>query len=110
MYYDFSKANFEIFEKNAGETYKEIVQKVVLDDRFIERFNADENYDLIADFYRLQRLANSNEVMNGGTQMDMICFDANCIKECSDISDFRRGSYIVVCQKGKVVSFPKKTI
>lgn len=108
MYYDFVEANRNILEGEDGLFAKRIAQKIIADDKFIQAFAEDENYDVIRDYYRLKQMVRSKEVLNGGTIMDVICFDANNIDQYSSIADYPRASCMVLCKNGKFVVMNKK--
>lgn len=107
MYYDFVKANYECLKRDSGLYAHGRAKEIVLDDKFAQSFQDDENYDVIRDYYRLQGMLRSKEVLGGSTAMDVICFDVNNVSRDISISDYPRGSYLVVCKNGKFAVMKK---
>ena len=107
MYFGFVEANRETLEKNEDDNLN-LVKKIVKNDKFIETFNKDKNYDIISDFYSLYNMANSAEAKSGETLMDVFCFDINSINKYHNIKDYPRGKFITVCKNGKFATFPKQ--
>ena len=107
MYYDFVAANNETLSQKYDEGKGKVVNAVIANDKFAESFKNDENYDVIADYYRLQKIMRSEEYMKTKSFMDAFCFDINTAGKYSSIKDYPRGKYMTVCKNGKFATFKK---
>ena len=108
MYYDFVAANNETLSQKYDEGKGKVVNAVIANDKFAESFKNDENYDVISDYYRLQKIMRSEEYMKTKSFMDAFCFDINTAGKCSSIKDYPRGKYMTVCKNGKFATFKNK--
>ena len=109
MYCDFAHDNNDILKNIKESDTNEAVDKIIMNDNFLLRFADDENYDIISDFVKLQRMLKSSSSENSVSNMDVISFDANCINNKNlSIREYPRGTYMVVCNNGKLACFPKK--
>lgn len=106
MYFDFMEANSEVLDKCNFLEKAKSAKEVIKNDKFILRYADDENYDAILDYYRMYAMSSANNGSDYST--GVLCFDPNGIKEYSSIADFPKGSYVVVCKRGKFAAFPKK--
>ena len=102
MYFDFVDDNKEILEEYNSLDPEEIARKVIENDKFALRFTDDEKYDIIFDYYRLERVSHSKEILDGGVSIDTYCFNPNCRKKFLSIADFSREQTVVVCTKGQM--------
>lgn len=105
MYFDFVKANEEILEKTTDLPLTDRVNQVICNDNFYRLFSKDENYDIISDIYRLKHITLSKKVQAGGTHIDTVCFDPECLKKYASIKDYPRVTTAVICAKNKVAKF-----
>ena len=108
MYYDFVEANKYILEQKYDEADNSVVGAIVINDKFIQRFKDDENYDVIADYYRMQTKLNSEEFKKSKSFMDVFCFDINASGRYSSIKDYPRGKFLTICKNGKFATIPQK--
>ena len=108
MYFDFVEDNREILENNENLPVKEFGELLIKNDKFKLRWASDANYDIISDYYRLHNMLCENNSVSGYYGADVFCFDPKEAKKQLSIRDYNKGSYVVVCNNGKVASFPKK--
>ena len=107
MYYDFVEYNIEFLSGESDLYANARAKELILDDKFAQSFCNDENYDVIRDYYRLQGMLRSKEVLSGSTAIEAICFDVNSVSRNMSISDYSRGSYLVLCKNGKFAVMKK---
>ena len=109
MYCDFVYDNNDILENIKVFDTDKVSDEILMNDNFLLRFSNDENYDIISDFVKLQRMLKLSITQKGTSNMDVISFDANAMNDTSlSIKDYPRGTYMVVCNNGKLACFPKK--
>ena len=108
MYYDFVAANIEVLNAKYDEGRGIAVKNIIANDRFAQSFNSDENYDVIADYYRLQKIMSSDEYIKTKSFMDVFCFDVNAAGRYASIKDYPRGKFITICKNGKFATFSQK--
>lgn len=101
MYYDFVDSNRELLERLRDMPDDLWGDELIREDRFYERFAQDGNYDIIADLYRMKRVAMSEEVRNGGSNTDMYCIAPNCEKKYDSLRDYPRCLAMVTYSKNK---------
>lgn len=101
MYYDFVESNQDLLERLQKIPEKCWSNLLVQEDKFMLRFAEDERFDVISDLYRLQQVAWSDEVQNGGSVTDIYCVDPTSIKEYDSLQQIPRCFALVTCTKGK---------
>lgn len=99
MYFDFADANEETLKQNHDVASGEWFRNLLYRDRFIEKFADDENYDLISDYYRLKQIETAEEIQNGGSITEILCFSPSERKRCASLQDYKRCIAIVTCYK-----------
>lgn len=112
MYYDFADANEEILSQLDGVRGIEWFGTFLQKDCFVKKFVNDENYDIMADFYRLKTAEHSEEVKNGGSIMDVYCFSPSEIKRTQYLQEYKRGLFVVTLnsEDGKMNYVVKKAV
>lgn len=95
MYYDFVHANKEVLEQVKDKRSQERINCILVDDRFVKSFEADENYDIIADIYRMKRTEMSDQIKNGENILDIYCFSPKSLVDCSDLREIERKNTVV---------------
>ncbi len=109
MYCDFVNDNNDILENVKVFDADKASDKIFMNDNFLLRFSNDENYDIISDYVKLQRMLKSSVSEKNTSNMDVVSFDANCINnKALSIKEYTRGEYMVICNNGKFACFPKK--
>lgn len=110
MYYDFVDSNKDILEQLKDMRGITWFDTLLREDRFAKRFVDDENFDLIADYYRLKIAKSSEEVKKGESVTDIYCFSPSEIKRTQYLQDYERGLYIVTLKSedGKMNYIVKK--
>lgn len=110
MYYDFVDANEEILSCMDGVRGVEWFGTFLQKDCFIKKFEDDENYDIITDYYRLKIIENSEEVKNGESITDICCFSPSEMKKTQSLQEYKRGFFVVTVksEEGKMNYVVKK--
>lgn len=80
MYYDFLQSNQEVLDRISKYPEERWLKELTKEDRFINRFADDVNYDIMVDLYRYLLTTNSDSVRNGDYVSDIFCFDPRQIK------------------------------
>ncbi len=111
MYYDFADANQAFLDSVDNVEDGKWLKPLMRQDRFVERFADDVNYDLIADYYRLSMIKCSPEVEQGRVITDALCFSPAEVKRHPYLQDYTRSFTLVTCKKdenGKIILLYKK--
>lgn len=105
MYYDFAEKNCEFLKQESSLYARRTAQKLIFEDKFVQSFENDENYDLMRDYCRLQQIIiEKRPVMVS----EVISFDANNYWKYTSIADLPRGSHMVLCKDGKLAVMNNK--
>lgn len=95
MYYAFTHANKGLLERVKDKRPQERISCILNDDRFVKSFEADENYDIIADIYRMKTTEMSEQIKSGRSVLDMYCFSPKSLVNCNDLRQIERRNTVV---------------
>ena len=95
MYDDFVKVNKPVLEQVMELDMLTQNDMVWRQDRMLTLFKDDENYDKMADFYRLKEAECSEEVLYGGSVTDVYCISPLDLKRLDKLEACERGVYLV---------------
>lgn len=90
MYFDFVQANQRVLDSTKDQELFERVTRIIEDDRFAKRFENDEYYDIVADFYRMTAIQTSEKWKEKGSVTDIFCFSPRDIHRCSRLQEYTR--------------------
>lgn len=100
LYEEFLAANEQLLDQTATLPYQERNAAVFLGDRFYERFSEDENFDLLREVYRFERMKYA-VLEKGNPLTDMFAFSPVQLKTGGRLEDLVRQKTIVSCALGE---------
>lgn len=67
MYYDFESANRELLRQIKDQPLDRQIGRLLAEDRFVQRLKDDENYGVISDICKIERIKSSEEMKKPGS-------------------------------------------
>ena len=97
MYEDFVQENRKVLERNSTLDLITPFIQIIENDHFAARFRQDPYYDLILDFYRLEKLKNAALNAEGHPVSEILSFSPADISNGTRLQDISRCIAVVTC-------------
>jgi len=101
MYYDFVSDNEEVLERTKRASTAERITALMKEDRFIERFAHDPQYDMIRDIYRFKNAVLSQQLQPGQSMTDLYCLLPTKLRNYSSLRECEKGLFFVTISKNE---------
>lgn len=100
LYEEFLAANEQLLDQTATLPYQERNAAVLLGDRFLENFAEDENFDLLNEIYRFERMGQTARETKE-VQTDLFTFSPTQLKNGVRLENLVRQKTLVSCFVGE---------